>query len=587
MRIWLRNIHWHLLIAGLSLLFPVLLYRSRHLDDNTLTNWQWVFQNAADPGQLWLMLLLLTPLFWLLAVAPELREKIGVGHQFFQRQNWCPTPIFLVFLLAFCACLLFLDSPEVIVDASRYFIQAKSFGEHGPLYFFREWGGDIFAWTDLPLMSILYGMLFTVFGEARLAAQLLNALMFALTALLIAQLGRDLWDEETGQAGALLFLGFPYLYSQTPLLLVDIGTMFFLLLAMASLHRAMTRGGAYYITLTCVAVIGVFLVKYSAWLLLSGLIPIFLYSLSPDWRRATLRATAALLPAVLCVGAVFWGQREIMAEQITLLLEFQRPALREGWTESLVSTFFFQTHPLLTAALLYSLYRAGRLRDLRYPVVAWLVILVLVILELRRIRYSIPIFPLLALLAGYGLRDLADPALRRHLLVVIAGSSLLLAWGAFLPFTQSMGDRNLQQAGRFLNTLPQEEIGVVVLAAEDPVMDPRVTLPLLDLFTRKEPFLISLPEPPPPPPGVAQSPLRFTWEMKLPDFYQPPPEPPLPEVLVIIKGSSGALIPPEITVKLRGYRELGRFTNDSGIFQHHPLVLIYGASRPTKPLPDR
>ncbi|MDF1615480.1 glycosyltransferase family 39 protein [Desulfurivibrio dismutans] len=585
MPVLLRNIYGHLLIAGLSLLFPVLLYRARHLDDNALTSWQWVFQ-AAEPWRLWLYLLLLTPLLWLLAKAPEWWREAGHSTPAGRQRRLMPllaratTP-----LMAFLACLLFFDVPEMIVDAARYFIQAKSFSTYGPLYFYREWGGEIFAWTDLPLMSMLYGLLFTIFGESRLAAQLLNALLFALTTLLIAQLGRDFWDEETGQAGALLFLGFPYLYSQTPLLLVDIGTMFFLLLALASLHRAMTRGG-WYVPLTAVAVIGVLLVKYSAWLLLSGLLPVFLCSLGPEPRRAIIRAALALTPALLLVAVFFWGQREVMAEQIALLLEFQRPALSQGWREGLISTFFFQTHPLLTAALLYSGYRAIRQRDRRYAALSWLVILVLVVLELRRIRYSIPILPLLALLAGYGLRDLADPGLRRHLLVVIAGSSLLLAGGAFKPFLNSTGDRNLLEAGRFLDTLPRQPIGVVVLSEHDPVLDPRVTLPLLDLFTNQKVVYLPPATPPPQPPGVTESPLRFSWEMHLPEFYLPAPAAPPPETVVVIKGSPTARIPPETIMMLDGYHHLQQFSADSGIFQYRPLVLIYRAADIAKPWPE-
>ncbi|ADH87079.1 glycosyltransferase family 39 protein [Desulfurivibrio alkaliphilus] len=562
-----RRHQGHLLIAGLSLLFPVLLYRARHLDDNALTSWQWVFA-AADPLHLWLLLLLLTPLFWLLALAPQWwRARRGR-----ETGGGLPAPA-LIAPVAFLACLLFMDSPEMIVDAGRYFIQAKSFSEHGPLYFYREWGREIFAWTDLPLMSMLYGLLFTIFGESRLAAQLLNALLFALTTLLIAQLGRDLWDEDTGRAGALLFLGFPYLYSQTPLLLVDIGTMFFLLLALASLHRAMTRGG-WYIPLTALAVLGVLLVKYSAWLLLSGLVPIFFCSLAPQPRRAVIRAVLALLPGLLAAAAFFWGQREIMAEQIALLLEFQRPALKGGWSEGLISTFFFQTHPLLTAALLYSFFRAGYRRDLRYLAVAWLVILLLVVLELRRIRYSLPIFPLLALMAGYGLRDLADPALRRHLLLVVAGSSLLLAWGAFKPFLNSTGDRNLMEAGHFLSALPPHRVGVVVLAEPEPVLDPRVTLPLLDLFSTQKLIYLPPASPPPPPDGVSESPLRFSWEMNLPEFYTAAPAF-RPETVVVIKGSPAARTPPEVIMLLDNYRHAAQFSAHSGVFQYRPLVTIY------------
>lgn len=597
LRALFNHIGGHLLIAGLSLLLPLLLYRARHLDDNSLTSWQWVFE-AADPGRLLLLLALLTPLFWLLAVSPDLlrRGTSGAGKSPVGGQppdggisvegqpNPGPVGRSLLVrawrrlgppLLAFAACLIFLDSPETIVDSARYFIQAKSFSEFGPLHFFRHWGGEIFAWTDLPLMSALYGLLFTLWGESRLATQLLNALFFALTALLIAQLGRDLWDEETGRAGAFLFLGFPYLYSQTPLLLVDVGTMFVVLLSLAGLHRAMTRGGIY-IVITALAVIAVFLVKYSAWLLLSGLVPIFFCSLGTDRRRALVRAGLALGPALVCVALLFWGMREVMADQLALLLEFQRPALRDGWSESLVSTFFFQTHPLLTAALLYSLYRAGRERDLRYPAVAWLIVLLLVIMELRRIRYSIPIFPLLALLAGYGLRDLADPGLRRHLLLVIVGSSLLLAWGAYLPFLKSMAERNLQEAGHYLDTLAEERIAVVVLAEADPAMDPRMAVPLLDLFTRKTLVYLPPAAPPEPPAGVAESPLRFTWEMELPSFYVAAPTDSPPGILVVITGGPAAPFPPEITAELEDFFLWRRFAVDNHIYQHRPYVLVYG-----------
>lgn len=603
---------WHLLIAALSLSFPILLYRARHLDDNSLTSWQWVFIGT-DPWQLWLALLVLSPFFWLLAITPNRRlggdkrpglateltlapprqpgPKIGVGPltrflKHLSSRTWASPHRHRLGppLAAFLACLLFLDTPEVIVDAARYFVQAKSLSEYGLPFFFRQWGIEIFAWTDLPLIPMLYGLLFSLFGESRLAVQLLNALFLALSTMLIAQLGRDLWDEETGQAAAWLLLGIPYIYSQTPLIMVDIGTMFFLTLALAGFHRALTRGGGY-IALTALAVVAVLLSKYSAWLLLSGLLPIFCYSLGADrrtwqirqtWRQVIARAALALLPALIVSSWLFWEYRTVMAEQITLLLEFQRPALITGFRESLVSTFFFQIHPLVTAALLYSLYRAIKRRDLRYLLVAWLVVLLLVILGIERIRYSVPIFPLLALLAGYGLRDLVDSGLRRHLLLVIVGSSLLLAKGAFLPFLQGFAERNIQEAGHLLDTLGAKQATIVVAAEAEEVLDPRIIIPMLDLFTSTK--LLAQPElkEPEPPPWAAKSPLRFSWEMPLPPFYFTTDlDQPQPEILVLIKGSPAAVLPPELSFKLQNFHKLKHFTTSNSIFQHDPRVMIY------------
>ncbi|MFU8819594.1 MAG: ArnT family glycosyltransferase [Desulfurivibrio sp.] len=561
------NAAGHLLIAGLALLLPLLLYQVRHLDDNSLTSWQWVFQ-LADPWRLFLGLALLAPLCWLLALLPE---WLGRGGGVLGGVR----PMLLLPGLAFLACLPFLDTPEVIVDAARYFLQAKAVSEYGPVWFFREWGREIFAWTDLPLIPLLYGLILNLFEQSRLAVQLFNALLFSLTALLIVVLGRDLWDEETGVAGALLFLGFPYLYSQTPLLLVDIGTMFFLLLAMVALHRAMVRGGFCYPALCALAVAAVLLSKYSAWLLLSGLLPVVGCSLEAGRRPALRRAALALLPALLLVLPIFWYYREVMAGQIALLLEFQKPGLA-GWSESLTSTLLFQTHPLLTAALFYSLYRAGRLRDLRYLILLWPVLLLLVLLEIRRIRYSIPVFPLLALLAAYGLRDLAVPALRRHLLLVVAGSSLLLAGAGFLPFLQTMSARNLQQAGRYLDTLAVEGVEVMVLPASRPVMDPRVSVPLLDLFTSR-PLAYRQIHPPEIPPWVATSSLRFTWELPLAPFYATLSDSTWPRALVLIMPGDAAELPPEISEKIQGLELMGRFAAHSGIFQHRTLVEVYGS----------
>lgn len=575
----------HLLIAGLSLLLPPALYQVRHLDNNSLTSWQWVFAEV-DPWGLWLALLLLTPLLWWLALLPQWWCQWGYGGgrpRLGRASVWLPAGwcCLLPPLAAFLAALLFLDTPEVIVDAARYFIQAKSFSEYGPAWFFHQWGRELFAWTDLPLLPLLYGLLFELFNESRLAAQLLNAAFFAATALLITVLGRDLWDRETGVAGGLLFLGFPYLYSQTPLLLVDIGTMFFLLLAMVALRRALVRGGLLYPLLTAVAVLGVLLSKYSAWLLLSGLLPIILCSLGENRWLLLKRAVWALLPAGIVALLLGWHYREVILGQFVLLLTYQKPGLA-GWSESLVSTLLFQSHPLLTAAAFYSLYRAGRRRDFSYTILLWPVFLLLVLLEIRRIRYSIPIMPLLALMGGYGLRDLAPASLRRHLLLVVAGSSLLLAVAAYQPFLQSMSERNLQQAGRYLEQLAVKGAEVVILPADEPVLDPRLALPMLDLFTSR-PLVYRPAYTPQPPPGVESSALRFTWEMPLPPFYFQPPVTVAPAALVLITPGEPVVVPAWISEKIKDFGPPRRFTADSGIFAHRTLVTVYGP--PLGPVP--
>ncbi|MEK9145680.1 MAG: hypothetical protein AAB339_08740, partial [Elusimicrobiota bacterium] len=62
-------------------------------------------------------------------------------------------------------------------------------------------------------------------------------------------------------------------------------------------------------------------------------------------------------------------------------------------------------HPFIAAAALVSVYAAFKNRDARYAIVLWLPALVMV-LGINRIRYILPVFPLLALMAAYGLREI-------------------------------------------------------------------------------------------------------------------------------------------------------------------------------------
>jgi 4-amino-4-deoxy-L-arabinose transferase-like glycosyltransferase len=80
--------------------------------------------------------------------------------------------------------------------------------------------------------------------------------------------GRALWDRETGMYAAFMLPGIPYIFSQTPLMLVDVPTMFFLTLSVYTFIRAIENGGKW-IVFTSLAVFSAILSKYSSWMMLS------------------------------------------------------------------------------------------------------------------------------------------------------------------------------------------------------------------------------------------------------------------------------------------------------------------------------
>ena len=209
-----KNVEQQVFIFILSLATPFALYLNRHLDDNRLTSWNWVFDFAA-PFRIGPMLIMALIFAWLLSLA-----------SLYERSK----PLVL-FMAAFAMASAFWSGPEVIVDASRYFTQAKQLSVYGIGYFAEQWGREIFAWTDLPLVPFLYGLIFKFLGEQRIFIQILNTFFYAATVVLTYQLGKILWDEDMGFRSGLLLLGFPYLYTQVPLMLTDVPTMFFFMLA--------------------------------------------------------------------------------------------------------------------------------------------------------------------------------------------------------------------------------------------------------------------------------------------------------------------------------------------------------------------
>ncbi len=550
-----KNLDQIFIVSLAAFLGFAALFLFRSLDDNRLFNWQWVL-SSGHAARVYLFLL----------------PGLGVAYALSRTPLLERAPRAFLFLFSYSIALLFWAEPELLVDASRYFTQAKHLEVYGTGYFLREWGRTISAWTDLPAIPFLFGQLFSLLGENRVFIQAFTTLLFSGTVVLTCLIGRTLWDGETGFLAGLFLLGMPYLFTQVPLMLVDVPTMFFLSLAMYSFILVLERGGAGATVLASVALFLAVFSKYSVWPMLSVLGVIFLVYLKKN-RSATLRRSAgvALLSGLL-IGVALVLKSDVFLEQVRLLLSYQKPGL-ERWGESFVSTFLFQINPVITVAAAYSLYAAYKKRDPAYIIVCWLVVLVF-LFQIRRIRYILPVFPLVALMAAYGLRTIEGGAFRRFIAFAVVCGSLVLAVFAYRPFALSISAENMKRAGEYLNSVETESAEVVVLPLRDPVINPSVDVPLLDLYTSKRIVYRYNPELYPPPKDVATSALRFTWLFRNPEYYEVK-EARDSGILVAIRGEADGGTPPYFRRKLEGYRLVRRFDAASDPFRYKTIVEIY------------
>jgi hypothetical protein len=546
-----------LLVALVALGTIAALFLARSMDDSRLTSWRWVFAEV-DPLRL-----------YALVVAGIVLAHFAAKWPLPGRR-----PAAFLFVSSYAIAALFWREPEVIVDASRYFTQAKHLEVFGLRHFLAGWGRDIPAWTDLPLVPLLYGLVFAVFGESRIYIQAFTTLLFAASVVLTYRVGRTLWDEEVGLMAGALLLGIPYLLTQVPSILVDVPAMFFLTLAIFAVIHAFRHPGTGSTVAASLAVFLALFSKYSTWLMLSVLPVIGLVHRRGGAKSALSTGSAIALLSGSLAAAVMLSSHRAYSEQISLLLSYQLPGLRR-WGESFLSTFLFQVHPFLTVAAALSIWVAFRRRDPRYAIVAWPVMLLLA-LRVQRIRYWVPAFPMMALMGAYGLQAIRPREIRHFIATCTVASSLVVALYGYLPFLERTSAANLRRAGEYLDTIEERRVEVFTVSGLDSEVNPAVSVPVLDLFTSKKLTYAYGGNPWSSRTDIVESPLRFTWEYKNPGYYAAAGAGG-DAALVVISDHVGQPLPEQVEDRLRGHRRVRVFAADEGVFRHRTVVEVYRA----------
>jgi hypothetical protein len=547
-------------VSSLCVFFALLSLRA--LDDNRLTSWQWVF-SAADLLNISFSLVIGLMLSWYISA-------IKLSHNYF-------VPI--LFLLSYSIGILHWGSPEVIVDAARYFTQAKFIEIYGISYFISEWGREIMAWTDLPLVPFIYGLIFQVAGESRAGIQVINTLFFSGTVIMTFFIGKLLWSERVGLYGALMLLAIPYLHTQVPLMLVDVPAMFFLSLAVFIYTRSLTRQNSILPVLAAVCIVLAMLTKYSTWLMLSILpvisLVLFKITVNPDARKMMLKQNIIVLATLSALlGLLLLWKHEVFVHQIGLLIGYQLPALG-GWSESHLSTYFFQTHPFVSLAAITSLYIAYQKRDLKYLIIGWMILLIL-IMDIRRIRYALVVFPMLSLMAGYALANIKKARIRRYLTLCILLSAGIFSITGFASFLGTTSASNIQTAAKYIDSIDISTVEVITLPQTRSSVNPVMSIPLFDLYSQKQVIYRDGRgrDPQTKLNNMQSSPLRFTWEYGLPTYYQYNKEN-TERIIAVISNSKKQEIPGNIRERLSAYKLARQFVTKEEIYRYKTIVDIY------------
>jgi len=372
----------------------------------------------------------------------------------------------------------------------------------------------------------------------------------------------------------MLLLGIPYLFIQVPLMLVDVAAMFFFTLAIFTTIKAVRQGGTALLISASVTITLAMLSKYSVWLMLSVVPVIFLCHIEYGRKVMFQRAAVISLGVAFLASIIILWKFNVFAEQLRLLQSYQLPGLKR-WGESFTSTFFFQIHPFVTLAALFSIYVAIKKKDFKYAIISWLLLLV-VVLEIRRARYLVVVFPMLALMAAYGISEIRSAKISRFIVSSAVVSALVIAIFAYLPFFQKTSAVNLSQAGKYLDTMAAETIEVVTLPAVRSIVNPAVSVPVLDLFTKKRLVYWYDENRIPMPVSVEESSLRFTWEYKNPEYFLTDASASKKRIpIAIIFNDRDQIVPARIAKRIVGYRLAKELMISDRVFKYQTMIRVY------------
>lgn len=538
----------------------LLLFTFRYLDDNRLVSWAWVMNNTT----LFTSLLLLLPGL----VGAVLITRVPIEYH---RLPW------FLFIASFLVTLPLWSVPEVYVDSARYLAQAQVISDHGIFYFLREWGHAVPAWTDLPLVPMIFGLVSNLFVENRIVVQIVNSLFYSGTIVLAFITGEMLFNRTVGFFSSLFLLGMPYLLIQTPFMMVDVATMFFLSLAIFLVLKYILTGDLRWGVLAIIATPLALMSKYSA---VAVIVCLFagIWIVHGKISKQTVRQLMFLIAGTSMLLIPFLvGKYDVISQQLMLLFQYQVPALNR-WQESHVSTFFFQIHPFISLAAVAAMVIAWRQGNTRALCLSVLVLLLLVT-GIQRSRYLLILFPIVALLAAYALATIIDPKPGALIAGLITLTSLLITYNAYAPFLHGSSSDNLHQAGQYLNTLPEQQVQVFVLPQTRSSINPNISLPLLDIYTHKELLL-----------GksefvfddvrewnAATSPLRFTWSYDPVARYRKSED--IDADAIVVIGNEPAQISAfEQQDEFKGYYPAKTFFGQEGVFNYSTIVSVYRLS---------
>jgi 4-amino-4-deoxy-L-arabinose transferase-like glycosyltransferase len=413
----------------------------------------------------------------------------------------------LVRKIVFGICLILAFSLFFTVqtnpDMGRYHLEAKYLVENGVVSFFKNWH-TFHTPFDFPVIPFLFGISYFIFGEGQLAVLVVNFLVYLGVLLFTYLSAKKLFNRKVGLLSIVLLTFVPYLPTQTPLMLVDLGETFFIVL---SFYLLLKLNDNFKWLLSVITGIVLFLTALTKVFSPFYLVPLFITSFLLLKDKSLKRVGKFLISWIIGLGltlSYLWWKKnvflnlvfeytswEFILKRLVPIIILSILVLVIGFLKRELISRLYSKHKnklsaLIFLVLAYLFFFGGRTRFyLRTPFIAMgipmaLLVYYSVFKGLKKIKttallpwifaplfipntmfkYQLPAYPAMAMLAGWGLSKFSEKVSLKFLITQISFAVTILFF-FFLPMINKHTKNNLRAVGRYVNNLNPEEVVVL------------------------------------------------------------------------------------------------------------------------------
>jgi len=355
------------------------------------------------------------------------------------------------------------SSPDPNPDVAEFFGVAKYIELNGLFTYFKSFGTDALMKYRFHSLLPIIGVAFRYFGESPLIVHLITSTLYAFIPVLTFLLAKKLFSKKIAFISSFFVIAMPNMLAQSSMFLVDVPTVFFVLLALFTFYLFLHKRKIYYYPLTILTLLFAVTSKRPAILFLILSLPVLFVIIKRsngfNLKHLSMKSFMIFYILFVILFVFVFSKLSFFSEQIELDLS---QANIVGNPPHYVNplSYFFQIQPLIILLFLVFLIFFILKPKLSYLFLFVWIFFPYIFIHDTTVRYMLPAFPAVAIAAAIVLSKLKKPIATFVVSVIILSSTLFVVMGYIPLLKNEFYDNNIRLAAEYVNELNISNIGV-------------------------------------------------------------------------------------------------------------------------------